>query len=121
MSAQPLERYNGISGPNSFKEKEQHPDHKGRIKIKGLWFWMSGWNRTGADGRPFISWSLEEMNAEQAGKYEAKEAARTAPQQGEQFQQSAPAQQSAPQQQPQPSAAPTGQEPPMDFDDDIPF
>lgn len=112
----------GIISTNDFKEKENQPDYKGKCKIRGIWFWVSGWKRAGKNGT-FLSLAYTEMTAEDAAKQEAKSKARQAPQQGgdwsqgNQPQQSAPAQQQAPAQ-----SGPMGDNPPpSDFDDDIPF
>lgn len=111
----------GILSKNDYKQQPNHPDKRGRCKIKGLWFWVSAWSKTGSAG-DFDSMSFTEMSAEDAAKYEAKEQARLnpTPQSGSGFSQ--PTQQQAqPQSQPQQQAQQPQQQPPMDFDDDIPF
>lgn len=108
----------GILSKNDYKQQPNHPDKRGRCKIKGLWFWVSAWEKTGSAG-PFDSMSFTEMSAEDAAKYEAKEQARLnpTPQSGAGFSQQQQQQQP---QQPQQQAQ-SQQEPPMNFDDDIPF
>lgn len=115
----------GIISKNDYKQKDTHPDKRGRCKIKGIWFWISSWEKNGANG-PFDSLSFTEMTADEAAKYEAKEQARLnpKPQQGsfggsqqQQVRQQAPANQ-------QPPSRPEGAPNPdanQDFDDDIPF
>ena len=99
----------GIVSKNTMKRADkQDPDIRGRSKVGGIWYWVSGWKKEGANG-PFYSLSYTEMSAADAKKYDDKTAARNQ-------QQSRPAQQHQPQQQSAPS-----NEPPMDFDDDIPF
>lgn len=113
----------GIISKNDYKQKDTHPDKRGRCKIKGIWFWVSAWTRQSSNGE-FDSLSFTEMTADEAAKYEAKEQARLNPQaqQGSfgSQQQQAP-QQKAPQ---QPPSRPEGANNPdayQDFDDDIPF
>lgn len=113
----------GIYSKNDYKQNPNHPDRRGRCKIKGIWFWISGWGKTSANG-DFDSLSFTEMTADEAAKYEAKEQARLNPQaqQGSfgSQQQQAP-QQQAPQ---QPPSRPEGAHNPdaqQDFDDEIPF
>jgi uncharacterized protein (DUF736 family) len=38
---------------------EKHPSYKGSITIGDKRFWLSGWKRTGDDGRPWLSLSVE--------------------------------------------------------------
>lgn len=104
----------GIIGNNDYKQKDSHPDQRGRVNINGLWFWVSGWHKT-ANGRQFTSLAFTEMTQAEVDTMMEKRAAKFAPQQPQQQQQAqAPAQQTPP-------AGHPSQEPPMDFDDDIPF
>ncbi|QEM42984.1 single-stranded DNA-binding protein [Escherichia phage vB_EcoM_4HA13] len=104
----------GIIGKNDYKQKDTHPDQRGRVNIKGLWFWVSGWDKM-ANGRQFTSLAFTEMTQAEVDTMMEKRAAKSAPQQPQQQQQAqAPAQQTPP-------AGHPSQEPPMDFDDDIPF
>lgn len=104
----------GIIGNNDYKQKDSHPDKRGRVNIKGLWFWVSGWDKM-ANGRQFTSLAFTEMTQAEVDTMMEKRAAKSAPQQPQQQQQAqAPAQQTPP-------AGHPSQEPPMDFDDDIPF
>lgn len=109
----------GIIGKNSYKEKDNHPDIRGRINIDGIWYWLSGWEKT-SNGQTFHSLAATIMTQEQVDKMLAKRAAKQAPQQAaqqrQQPQQQAPAQQ---QQQTPPAGHPASE--PADFDDDIPF
>lgn len=94
----------GTLSHNDRKEKDTHPDRKGKLNVGGKWFWISGWNKTGQHGE-FISLAVTEMDEEWAAKENAKQAERQ--------QQAA----QAPQAQP---VAPAGTDTGFD-DDDIPF
>lgn len=108
----------GIIGKNDYKQKETHPDQRGRVNVAGLWYWVSGWDKN-AGGRSFTSLAFTEMTQDEVDKMMAKRAEKSAPQQRpQQQQQQAPTQQQAPAQQTPPTQ---NNEPPMDFDDDIPF
>lgn len=109
----------GIIGKNSYKEKDNHPDIRGRINIDGIWYWLSGWEKT-SNGQTFHSLAATIMTQEQVDKMLAKRAAKQAPQQAAQQrqQQQQPQQQAPAQQQPTTWAR---EEPSQDFDDDIPF
>lgn len=113
----------GIIGVNDYKQKDTHPDQRGRANVNGLWYWVSGWDKQ-AGARQFTSLAFTLMTQEEVDNMLAKRAAKQAPQQAapQQQQQAAPRQQTAaaPQQQQQP-APPVYNEPPTDFDDDIPF
>lgn len=54
--------------PNDRKEKDSHPDHKGKALIDGQWFWVSAWEKSGSKGG-FLSLSFELMTEEQVAKY----------------------------------------------------
>lgn len=99
-----------ISANNNKRADKQDPDIRGRSKVGGIWYWVSGWKKEGANG-PFYSLSYTEMSAADAKKYDDKTAARNQ-------QQARPTQQQPQQQASQPAPS---NEPPMDFDDDIPF
>lgn len=108
----------GIIGANDYKQKDTHPDVRGRVNVAGIWYWLSGWNKN-ANGRAFTSLALTEMTQAEVDTMMEKRAAKQAPQQRQQ-----PQQQHSHQQAPQQQSAPAGHpanEPPMDFDDDIPF
>lgn len=111
----------GIIGINDYKQKDTHPDMRGRINVAGIWYWLSGWNKN-ANGRSFTSLALTEMTQGEVDVMLEKRAKKQQPQerpQQQQQQQTQQRQQTAAQQ-PQ-SAPPVYNEPPMDFDDDIPF
>ena len=104
----------GIIGKNDYKQKDKHPDQRGRVNIKGLWFWVSGWDKM-ANGRQFTSLAFTEMTQAEVDTMMEKRAAKSATQQPQQQQQAqAPAQQTPP-------AGHPSQEPTMDFDENIPF
>ena len=108
---------NGIIGKNDYKQKDKQPDQRGRVNIKGLWFWVSGWDKM-ANGRQFTSLAFTEMTQAEVDTMMEKRAAKSAPQQPQQPQQQA---QAPAQQTPPVFAGYPSQEPPMDFDDEIPF
>lgn len=110
----------GIIGKNDYKQKDNHPDQRGRVNVAGIWYWVSGWDKN-AGGRNFTSLAFTEMTQDEVDKMMAKRAEKQAPQQRpqQQQQQAQPQQQAAPQTQTPPATQ--NNEPPMDFDDDIPF
>lgn len=109
----------GIIGANDYKQKDTHPDQRGRCNVNGLWYWVSGWDKK-AGNRSFTSLAFTLMTQSEVDTMMEKRAAKQQPQQAapQRPQQAAP-QQAAPQQ--QQSAPPVHNEPPMDFDGDIPF
>jgi hypothetical protein len=50
---------------NDRKEKETHPDYKGKLNVDGVDYWIDGWIKEGANGK-FISGSLKPV--EQRGQ-----------------------------------------------------
>lgn len=112
----------GIIGSNDFKQKDSHPDQRGRINIGGLWYWLSGWDKH-KNGRTFTSLAATLMTQDEVDKMMEKRAQKERPQQppaNQQPQQQPQTRQQQPQQQQQQS----NQNPdntPNDFDDDIPF
>lgn len=121
----------GIIGKNDYKQQEKHPDKRGRCKINGVWFWISGWTRRSAQGAEFDSLAFTEMTLDEARKYEERSAQRNQPQQGGGNWQQGSNQQPQGNFQPQnadnsqpPANHPANVQngtPPQDFDDDIPF
>ncbi|WJN64549.1 ssDNA binding protein [Erwinia phage Papaline] len=117
----------GIIGKNDYKQKETHPDQRGRCNVDGIWYWVSGWDKN-ANGRTFTSLAFTMMTQAEVDTMLEKRAAKQAPQQAaqqrQQPQQQQTQQQSAPQQNTaqNPDGTPhQSSEPPMDFDSDIPF
>lgn len=112
----------GIIGVNDYKQKDTHPDQRGRCNVAGLWYWVSGWDKK-AGNRSFTSLAFTLMTQSEVDTMLEKRAAKDKPQQsqGQGQQQAAPQQQQAAPQQQQQSAPPVYNEPPMDFDDDTPF
>jgi hypothetical protein len=60
----------GSLSKNQRKEKETHPDYKGKATIGGIEYWISGWKKENDSG-PWLSLAFEVKDA--------KPAARTAP------------------------------------------
>jgi len=50
---------------NSRKEKDTHPDYKGKITIDGKTYWLSGWSKTNDSG-DWISLSAKLADATSA-------------------------------------------------------
>jgi len=50
----------GVLFTNDRKERDSHPDLKGRINISGTDYWLSGWWKQGQRGE-FLSLSLGEQ------------------------------------------------------------
>tara|TARA_R110000751_G_scaffold73709_2_gene149112 strand:+ start:26050 stop:26301 length:252 start_codon:yes stop_codon:yes gene_type:complete len=46
---------------NDKREKESHPNLKGKVVIKGEEFWISGWNNTSKSGIKYIGLSFQEV------------------------------------------------------------
>ena len=46
---------NGSLFKNDYKEKETHPDYKGKVMIGGKEMQIAGWNKEKQDGNTFIS------------------------------------------------------------------
>lgn len=46
--------------PNDYKKSPSHPDWKGKGNYAGEEIEIAGWNRTGKDGRQFISVKISE-------------------------------------------------------------
>ena len=107
----------GIIGKNDYKQKDTHPDQRGRVNIKGLWFWVSGWDKQ-ANGRTFTSLAFTEMTQAEVDTMMEKRAAKQAPQQPQQQQpqRQAPAQQPPARQEGEPNPDAN-----QNFDEDIPF
>ena len=47
----------GVLFKNDRKEKDTHPDYKGRINADGVEYWLSAWMKDGANGK-FMSFLL---------------------------------------------------------------
>lgn len=50
---------------NDRKEKETHPDYKGKINVEGVDYYLDGWIKEGANGK-FISGSIKPIEARAA-------------------------------------------------------
>lgn len=111
----------GITSNNDYKKDAKHPDVRGHINVNGLYYNLSGWNNVGQSGRAYTSWSVELMTQQEADKMHARAEARSAPQQPTQQQPTQQAPNREPQQQQNPPAGHPAGEPPVNFDDDIPF
>lgn len=52
----------GSISKNDRKEKDTHPDLKGKCTIGGKKYWISGWKKTNDSG-PWVSLAFEEVKA----------------------------------------------------------
>ncbi|MBG6242963.1 MAG: hypothetical protein EKE20_14595 [Candidatus Symbiopectobacterium sp. Dall1.0] len=59
----------GILGMNNAKQKDTHPDRRGRCMIKGIWYWMSGWDKISSTGSSYSSLAFTEMTRSEVDKY----------------------------------------------------
>lgn len=48
----------GSMSRNDRKEKETHPDYKGKATINGVEYWISGWKKENDNG-PWLSLAFE--------------------------------------------------------------
>ena len=55
----------GSMSRNTRKEKETHPDFKGKALIAGVEYWISGWKKESEDG-PWMSLAFEQKKKEEA-------------------------------------------------------
>lgn len=117
----------GALFPNDRKVRDNQPDYKGSIDVSGVEYWVSGWVKNTARGE-VVSLSLEpkgQSNSQPAGGPRTVGGPRIVG--GARPQNQTPQQGNMP---PNNSGGGWGQgstpqsgsqEPPMDFDDDIPF
>jgi hypothetical protein len=61
---------------NDRKEKDAHPDYKGKLNVDGVDYWLDGWIKDGANGK-FISGSIKPKEARN-GSQPAPQASRAA-------------------------------------------
>ncbi len=55
----------GVLFKNKRKEKENHPDYRGEINVRGRTFWLSAWiKESKKDGSKFMSLSVQEKDGE---------------------------------------------------------
>lgn len=47
---------------NENKTQPKYPDYRGTLNADGIAYWISGWWKTGKDGKPFLSLSLREKD-----------------------------------------------------------
>jgi hypothetical protein len=40
----------GLLAKNDRKEKDSHPDYRGKINVEGKDYWLSGWLKVGSEG-----------------------------------------------------------------------
>lgn len=119
----------GVLYKNNQKTEAKHPGARGRAMIDNVWYWVSSWTQhTKTTGERYQSLAFTRMTDEEVEKYINKSAPagnQNSNQNGNQAnnqpaQNSQNSKQSYQEQNPDGSARPSN-EPPMDFDDDIPF
>jgi hypothetical protein len=44
---------------NDRKTADNHPDRTGSIMVNGVEYWLNGWLKKTADGKPFLSLSVK--------------------------------------------------------------
>lgn len=54
---------------NDKREKDSHPNAKGKALIDGQWFWVSSWTKETRDGAKWQSLSFQPFTDEQVAKY----------------------------------------------------
>lgn len=70
----------GMLRKNQRKEKDSHPDYRGKINVNGMDFWLSAWIKVGREGsklagEKYMSLSLqpiEEQQPPRQGRYPAR-------------------------------------------------
>lgn len=94
-----MSNYDNTNSGALFQAKEKRtaksPDYTGSIDANGVEFFVSGWKKTDRNGKPYLSLALTPKNQQQGN--------------------------GGGRQQSQGAAGRPSSEPPMDFDDDIPF
>lgn len=117
----------GVLFQNDRKEiGSNQPDRRGTANVDGIWYWVASWNPNQSNPKSPATLAFTVMTQEEADKHVAKQAERQRPQEGQQQPRQQPQQrpEQAQQQTPAAQTPPAGHpasEPPMDFDDDIPF
>lgn len=116
----------GALFPNDRKTKDNQPDYKGQLDVDGVEYWVSGWVKDTQRGE-IVSLSIEPKDQNQRPRNNAQPTSGPRTLGG-----ARPQNQSAPQGNMPPNNSGGGwgqgidngrggQEPPMDFDDDVPF
>lgn len=60
----------GTLAANRMRTKDSHPNARGKCQVKGIWYWISGWNKmSSSDNSRFVSLAFTEMSQEDVDKY----------------------------------------------------
>lgn len=54
---------------NVSKQKDTHPDYKGRCCIAGIWYWQSAWVKKNSAGKNYMSQAFTEMTVSEVEQY----------------------------------------------------
>lgn len=57
---------------NTQRQKDTHPNARGRVNVEGKWFWLAAWTKTSGAGEKFQSIALTAMTQEEVDKYITK-------------------------------------------------
>lgn len=57
----------GVLFQNDHKESDKHPDFKGRIRVDGRDYWISGWEKRSKGGDDYISLAVTRQDEERRG------------------------------------------------------
>lgn len=68
----------GSLSRNKRKEKDTHPDMKGKATIAGVEYWISGWTKENADGK-WLSLSFEPKDGDKSTRQSPKRDAEDLP------------------------------------------
>ena len=90
----------GLLAKNDRKERDTHPDYRGKINVEGKDFWISAWIKVGREGSKLAGQKYMSLSVQPIEEQRPSRPSRPAPQQ-------------RPQRQEQPAFD--------DADDDIPF
>lgn len=79
----------GLLAKNDRKERDTHPDYRGKINVEGREFWLSAWIKVGREGsklagQKYMSLSVQPIEEQRSRPARSSQPAR--PQRQEQYQ-----------------------------------